>query len=168
MSNEEEFDQFVQKLQKEIIDKARTRYSHKVIDTWLHPSNFGRMSNSNAHGVVKGFCGDTMEFYLHIAEGKIGNVSFVTDGCGPTIACGSILTTMIKGKNVVEVDKIDTKCLIEALEGLPDESLHCATLAITTLKTALQNWRETRSNPLLAYKSAKMKVDDSDENNGNM
>jgi len=62
----------------------------------------------------------------------------MTDGCGSTIACGSMLTSMVKGKSLDEVEAITEDDLIAALEGLPEENLHCAHLAIITLRDALK------------------------------
>ncbi|MCK4613225.1 MAG: iron-sulfur cluster assembly scaffold protein, partial [Thermoplasmata archaeon] len=67
-------------------------------------------------------------------------VLFMTDGCGPSIACGSMLTQMVKEKDVWDIEKITNKDLVYALEGLPDENLHCAKLAVDTLKEALRSW----------------------------
>lgn len=130
-------DRFVEGLQKKIIDDAKEKYSQKVVDEWLNPRNFGRIDNPTSHAIFKGPCGDTMEFYLRINDGRIIDVSFMTDGCGPTIACGSMLTKLIRDKNVEDASKIDAKELASALDGLPEENLHCATLAITTLQKAL-------------------------------
>jgi nitrogen fixation NifU-like protein len=62
----------------------------------------------------------------------------MTDGCGATIACGSMLTSMIKGKSLDEAEAITEDDLIAALGGLPEENLHCAHLAIITLRDALK------------------------------
>ena len=65
---------------------------------------------------------------------------FWTDGCGATIACGSILTKIIKGKTLQEASDISSSQLLEALEGLPIEHHHCSILAINTLQKAIKNY----------------------------
>jgi nitrogen fixation NifU-like protein len=65
---------------------------------------------------------------------------FMTDGCGATIACGSMITTMVKGIGIEDVMDIADEDLIKALEGLPDENLHCAALAVGTLHKALRGY----------------------------
>ena len=65
----------------------------------------------------------------------------MTDGCGSSIACGSITTKMVKGKNIEEACDITDMDILEALEGLPGEKRHCAKLAVETLKEALENYR---------------------------
>jgi nitrogen fixation NifU-like protein len=68
---------------------------------------------------------------------RIGEATFMTDGCGPTIACGSMLTTMVRGMSLEEAGEFRSMDLIEALGGLPEESLHCAELAVRTLRAAI-------------------------------
>ena len=38
--------------------------------------------------------------------------------------------------------------LLQALEGLPEESVHCAELAVKTLQNALLNWHVVRDGLL--------------------
>jgi nitrogen fixation NifU-like protein len=45
---------------------------------------------------------------------------------------------MVKGKSLDEAEAITENDLIAALEGLPEENLHCAHLAIITLRDALK------------------------------
>jgi nitrogen fixation NifU-like protein len=45
---------------------------------------------------------------------------------------------MVKGKSVKEAEAITDNDLVTALEGLPEENLHCAHLAIITLEKALE------------------------------
>jgi nitrogen fixation NifU-like protein len=61
----------------------------------------------------------------------------MTNGCGPTVACGSMLTRMAQGKSLAEAAAIETAEVIIALDGLPAEHLHCAALAADTLHQAI-------------------------------
>lgn len=133
----DEFNDWVKEIQQEIIDKERQTFSEKVIDEFQNPKNFCKLKNANSSGKITGVCGDTMEIFLKIDNNEIINASFLTDGCGATIACGSFITQMIKGKRVKDVLKITDKDLIDALDGLPDENLHCARLAVSTVHRAL-------------------------------
>jgi len=92
-----DFDRMVEELQQLVIEDARTYYSPQVVEGWLHPQNVGRLSDPDASAVVRGWCGDTMEIYLKVSEGRIVEATFMTDGCGPTVACGSKLTSMVRG-----------------------------------------------------------------------
>jgi nitrogen fixation NifU-like protein len=76
-----------------------------------------------------------MEIYLNSdRHGRIREASFVPNGCGPTMACGSMLTSMVRGKLLGQPLEIAAQELIGALGGLPEESLHCAELTVRTLR----------------------------------
>ncbi len=135
-----DFDRFVDDLQQQIIEQARAVYSDKVIEAFYNPQNVGRMAEPDACGIVHGWCGDTMEIYLRLNGERIEQATFMTDGCGPTVACGSTLTTMVQGLSLQEAGRITPEDLLEALGGLPEESAHCAELAVNTLREAIAGW----------------------------
>lgn len=138
------FDKFIEEIQKEIIEEEKVIYSEKVIEEANNPKNVGRMSNPDAFGILDGSCGDTIEIYMKVKNDEIIDISFMTDGCGATIACGSVLTSMVKGKNINEAMEISRDDLINVLGGLPKENLHCAALAVGSLKKAILNYRKKR------------------------
>jgi nitrogen fixation NifU-like protein len=133
------FDRLVAELAQEIARQERELYSQVVIHEARHPSNLGRIIEPDGHGLVHGVCGDTMEIYLRLDDEMIEQATFMTDGCGPTIACGSMLTKMITGKLLDDALEIMPENLIEALDGLPEENQHCAELAVITFQNALGN-----------------------------
>ena len=137
---ETDFDRLMAELQRQIIEQARALYSAKVIEEFYNPKNLGRMSVPDARGIVHGWCGDTMEVYLRLNGARIEEATFMTDGCGPTVACGSVLTTMARGMSLEEAGQITPEDLLAALDGLPEESIHCAELAVSTLREAIANW----------------------------
>ncbi len=134
-----DFDRFVEELQQRVLEDARALYSDKVIEEFYNPRNLGRMSEPDARGIVQGWCGDTMEIYLRLNGEKIKEATFMTNGCGPTVACGSMLTKMVTGMPLEKAGQIAPKSLIAALDGLPEESVHCAELAVSTLREAIVN-----------------------------
>ena len=144
-----DFDRAMDQLQQQVIEDARAIYSAKVIEAFYNPKNLGRMQDPDAHGLVHGWCGDTMEIDLRLDGEKIKDATFVTDGCGPTVACGSMLTAMVHGMSVEEAREVRPADLLEALDGLPKESTHCAELAVKTLWNALLNWRVERDGLLM-------------------
>jgi nitrogen fixation NifU-like protein len=140
-SEESAFDRMVEEIQRQIIEDERATYSQKVIEGYYSPKNLGRMSAPDAVGIVQGWCGDTMQIYLRMNSSRIEEATFMTDGCGPTVACGSVLTTMARGMSLDEASEITPENLIAALDGLPEESVHCAELAVSTLQEAIANGR---------------------------
>lgn len=139
-----DFDRLVAELQQEIEEQERGFYSDKVIEEARNPSNLGRMVEPDVRGMVRGWCGDTMEFYLRLDGERITEATFMTDGCGATVACGSMLTRIARGMLLEEAGGIMPQDLIVALDGLPEEHAHCTELAVSTLQNALFNWRARR------------------------
>jgi nitrogen fixation NifU-like protein len=102
----------------------------------------GVMLDPDGHALVHGPCGDTMEMFLRVHDSLIEVAAFMTDGCGPTLACGSMLTRMAVGKRLKEAATIEAADLIIALDGLPPEYVHCATLAVDTLQEAMADHQQ--------------------------
>jgi nitrogen fixation NifU-like protein len=120
-----------------ILEDARKTYSPKVIEHFLNPRNAGALEDSDSFNAMSGICGDTIGIYVGVDGETITRISFVTNGCGPTIACSSAITCMAKGLKIQEAMKITGKDLMEYLGGLPVEHTHCADLAVNTLRSAL-------------------------------
>jgi nitrogen fixation NifU-like protein len=148
MKEDDKFIKFLSELQRKIEYEEEQYYSKVVINEYRNPSNFGLMRKPDAVSEFKGPCGDTMKISLKIKDGKIQDARFWTDGCGATIACGSMLTKLIIGSTIDEADLITKVNLTSALNGLPDEHLHCSELAIKSLKRAINNYYEVTKKTL--------------------
>ena len=85
-----------------------------------------------------------MEFYLRLDGERVEAAKFMTDGCGPTLACGNALARMVEGLTLEEAGGVMPARIVDALDGLPEEHLHCADLAVATLQNALFNFRVQR------------------------
>jgi len=120
-----------------VLEEARKTYSQKVIDHFLNPRNVGELKDADCFNAMSGICGDTIGIYLEVDDNTITRISFVTNGCGPTIACSSAITCMAKGRTIQDAMKITGRDLIDYLDGLPVDHTHCADLAVNTLRSAL-------------------------------
>lgn len=87
------------------------------------------------------------EIYLRVDGGRITNATFWTDGCGPSIASGSMATELIKGNSIVEAQNMSQDSILNALGGLPEESQHCALLAANTFKDAVRDYLSSKNEP---------------------
>jgi nitrogen fixation NifU-like protein len=133
-----DLEEFSRKLQEQIIEQLRERYSPAVIDHWQNPRNFRLIKNPSGYAKVTGSCGDTMEMFIKIKEDSITECAFQTDGCGTSIACGSITSELTKDKLLKHaMASISSREILEKLGGLPEEDVHCAQLAAETLRSAL-------------------------------
>lgn len=132
-----DFDRMIAELQEQISEQERVIYSATVIEEALHPKNLWRLAEPDAQATVQGWCGDTMEIYLRLDGEIIEDAAFMTDGCGPSIACGSKLTSIVQGMSIEKASNITPEDLLAALDGLPGDSQHCAQLAVNTLREAI-------------------------------
>jgi ATP-binding protein involved in chromosome partitioning len=115
-------------------------FSTRAREHAQHPHNQGPLDIFDGHARITGPCGDTMEFWLTVQNGKVDKISFITDGCASSLACGSITTSMAKGKKVTDAMEIGQRDILEMLDGLPAELEHCALLAADTLKAACDDY----------------------------
>jgi len=141
MSKDKELEKLTQQLQEQIMEQARKVYTDEVIDRWLHPRNMGRLEQPEGYAKVTGSCGDTMEMFLKFQDEQITECTFLTDGCGATLACGSVATETAKNKTFTEaLASISADVILKKLGGLPPENIHCAQLASETLRRALADY----------------------------
>jgi len=107
----------------------------------MAPRNGGVMENPDltGHAGVPGR-GAFMILYLKFKIDRIAEAKYHTVGCGPTIASGSILTELIVGRTIAECRELTAEHLIESLDGVPPDKLHCPALAIGALHDALSKW----------------------------
>jgi len=142
---EDDFDKFVENLQQEIIDKELEDYNERIVELFHNPQNWGKLEDAetSSQKAYKGPCGDTMQFFLKINKDEIiEKATFITDGCGASVATGSQTTLMITGKSLEYAENLTAEQIDEALMGLPDDHKHCAELAVRTLKRTIQEYRQ--------------------------
>jgi len=143
----EELDDSFKELEQTVMEDMKQVYSETTIDHFLNPRNLAEIPAPDGSARTTGPCGDTMEIRLRVRDGRVLNVSFWTDGCGPSIASGSMVTELAKGRSVLEAQKISQQDILDTLGGLPEESLHCALLATNTLKEAIKDHLASKNEP---------------------
>ena len=77
----EVFDE-IERIEAEIRRKEKEYYTKKTLEEAYNPKNVGRIEDADCFGRVTGPCGDTMEIYMRVIDGKIEDCKFLTDGCG--------------------------------------------------------------------------------------
>ncbi len=125
-------------------------YSEKVMDHFQHPRNVGKIEDADGIGEVgNAKCGDIMKMYIKVDENEIiTDVKFNTFGCGSAIATSSMATEMIKGKSIKEALAISNKAVVEALDGLPTNKIHCSVLAEEAVKAAVEDYYKRKGLPI--------------------
>lgn len=125
-----------------------TQYSEKVLDHFRKPRNVGILEGDDvAMGQVGNpVCGDLMEIYIKVKDGKIIDIKFKTFGCGSAIATASMITELAKGKTLEQALNITRKDVANELDGLPPVKMHCSNLAADALKDAIKNYENMKKN----------------------
>ncbi len=136
-----------EKFEELISAEMRKVYSETTIDHAMNPRNLGDMEDADGFGRVTGPCGDTMQIWLKVKNGTIADATFVTDGCGTSIASGSMVTELAKEWSIPKAHRIAQQDVLSALGGLPEESVHCALLAANTLKEAIKDYLAMKKEP---------------------
>ena len=126
-------------------------YSEKVMDHFRNPRNLGKMEDADGIGEVgNAKCGDIMRMYIKVDPDTqvISDVKFNTFGCGSAIATSSMATELIKGKTIDQALTLSNQAVVEALDGLPAQKIHCSVLAEEAVRAAVRDYYEKNQNPL--------------------
>lgn len=114
-------------------------YSPQLLDHFEHPRNTGDLTDADARVRVENpVCGDILELSVRVQAGRISEVRFQAKGCVPSMACGSLITEMVKGKSLNQASAVRKETLVNEIGGLPSASGHAAQLAIDALKAILR------------------------------
>ncbi|MHA1293322.1 MAG: iron-sulfur cluster assembly scaffold protein [Promethearchaeota archaeon] len=125
---ENNFDKFVNKLQKKIIKKEIEDHNNRIVSLFHNPKNWGKPPNNDitiSH-TERGKNKELMQFFLKIEDDIIVKAHFITDGCGVMVATGSQATLLIENKSIDYVKNINPDDIDKALNGLTQSEKHCA------------------------------------------
>lgn len=125
---------------KKNVQKTLFNYPNNVLELINNPKYFGRMNDPTGSSYLKGPCGDAMEFYLVIENGKIIEIKYYTDGCHATRACAAMAAKLAEGKTIKKALSISAGEVIARLKGLPEDHLHCSILSVSTLYRAIADY----------------------------
>jgi len=113
--------------------------SKEIVAEVSNPANVGVIEDADGYGVADGLCGDTMTMFVSLDGDIVSRCTFTTDGCGPTIACGSRLTRLVSGMRTEDAIRVSPNDISGLLGGLPEDHEHCAALAVLALRNALRD-----------------------------
>jgi nitrogen fixation NifU-like protein len=142
-------------------ENLRELYQEIILDHSRHPRHFGALAS--ASHVAEGhnpLCGDRVKVFLQVdKDNRIADVSFEGRGCAISVASASLMTDMLKGRDIEHAEKLMGGFLnlvkgedVGGLEGEDRERLEvmagvsafpmrvkCATLAWHAMKAALDH-----------------------------
>jgi len=110
-----------------------------------NPDGFGE------HGSIA--CGDALRFTFRVRrhpsdplQDVITEARYLTFGCTSAIASSEALCAMIEqgGFTPVGALSIGNKDIVDYLDGLPDQKIHCSVMGAEALEAAVFNWAQKR------------------------
>lgn len=108
-----------------------------------------RIENPDGYGKRIGDCGDSVEIFLRVRDNIIEQASYDANGCLNTHACANTVIHLAEGKSINEAWEITVEKVVDYLQTLPKEEIHCAELAVGALYLALRNYRDIQKSPWL-------------------
>jgi nitrogen fixation NifU-like protein len=115
-------------------------YTDTLLDHFRHPRNYGNLASPDVcNEQFNPLCGDRIRLELKIEGAKVNEARFKGDGCAISIAAASLLTELILGADLSEVENISDVQLISALESdIKPARLQCALLPLHALREGLK------------------------------
>jgi len=118
-------------------------YHEMIIDYSRNPINYGKIED---HDVTfhdsNPLCGDSIDIDMKFDDNKVSDIKFHGKGCAICMACSSVLTEIVKGKEIDEVRNISKHDVLSelGLEHLQAVRIKCALLSLRVLKSALYSY----------------------------
>ncbi|MGL4944199.1 MAG: iron-sulfur cluster assembly scaffold protein [Thermoguttaceae bacterium] len=103
------------------------------------------------HGSVA--CGDALRFTFRVERDAsdplrdvIVEARYLTFGCTSAIAASEALCCILEGKRLTPIDalKITNADIVNFLDGLPEQKVHCSVMGAEALQAAVFNWAQRR------------------------
>ena len=128
----------------------RQEYIEILLDHYEQPRNRRAIAGADIDftGGNPG-CGDIIHMYATVDDTqRITDVAFEGEGCTISQAAASIVTEMVQGKTLDELEQMSYETLVEELGSeVVAPRIKCAVLALGTLKAGAQHYRRSRRVP---------------------
>ncbi|MCD1257682.1 SUF system NifU family Fe-S cluster assembly protein [Paenibacillus athensensis] len=97
-------------------------YRKMVMDHYRNPRNKGKLPEGTVRLAYKNpTCGDVMVLYLDVGEDRIHDIRFEGEGCSISMASCSMMTELVKGKSLTEVQVLITQFTKMIKDGNPED-----------------------------------------------
>ena len=115
-------------------------YSPQIAEHIANPRNVGELDGPSGIGdVTNEVCLDRIRLTVRAEGVRLTGATVKASGCPPTIAAASVLTELIIGRSLHEIESLTRKDVAVALGHLPPAKAHCAVLAIEALRAAIDD-----------------------------
>jgi NifU-like protein len=122
-------------------------------------THLGEIENADGegqHGSI--VCGDALKFTFRVNKNAdplkdtIVEAKYLTFGCTSAIAASEALCSLIEGKGLTPITalKIRNQDIVDYLEGLPQQKIHCSVMGAEALEAAVADWAKKRGVDLAA------------------
>jgi len=100
-------------------------YQDVILDHHRRPRNFRALADGRRAEGSNALCGDRITVYARVAEHVITEATFEGAGCAICIASASMMTEIVRGKTIAQVDVLSQRVqdLITAPPGAPVNEL---------------------------------------------
>jgi NifU-like protein involved in Fe-S cluster formation len=136
-SDAEELDRFGRAMNALFMGRAEGSYGDRAAELAYEAEGAGSMDDADLRGSHADSCGDRLEIFLKVREGRIERAAYLCEGCGASTACGSALARMVRGLTLREAGLVDAAAVIEFVGGLPEADGHAAEDWVEALRDAL-------------------------------
>lgn len=123
------------------------KHSLRFLEMVFRADRRESLSQPDGYGRQTRECGDTVEIYVVLRDGRIESASFESNGCIYSVACANAAVHLALGMSLPEARSITAASIVEYLETLPEHERHCAELAAAVLQLALTDAQETLRLP---------------------
>jgi NifU-like protein len=135
-------------------------YSKKTMELFLaavhgkpgtHLGEIAEPDGTGEHGSIA--CGDALKFTFKVEKDandpcndKIIETKYLTFGCTSAIAASEALCCIIEDRHLTPIEalKITNQDIVDFLEGLPDQKIHCSVMGAEALQAAVFDWAKKR------------------------
>jgi nitrogen fixation NifU-like protein len=116
-------------------------YTERLLDHYRHPRNRGRLASPDLAGEeYNALCGDRVRIEVRVREERIAEAWFDGRGCALCLGAASILTEMITGKALREIELMNADQFLAELESpIRPARLKCALLPWIVFRRAAFN-----------------------------
>ncbi|MBP7275883.1 MAG: iron-sulfur cluster assembly scaffold protein [Kiritimatiellae bacterium] len=134
-------------------------------------THLGEVENPDGlgeHGSI--VCGDALRFTFRVQRHEdplrdvIVEARYLTFGCTSAIAASEALCSILEQRRCTPIEalKITNQDIVNYLEGLPAQKIHCSVMGAEALESAVFNWANKRGVDLDAA-GVKLKMTDDEE-----
>ena len=121
-------------------------YSATILEHFKHPRNRGALpSPTVAQEGTNPLCGDRVRIELALEGDLVKDARFSANACAICVAAASMLTELVRGAPLEDVETLTVPELITQLKSdIPASRLACVRLPLTVLHTGLLRYTRAR------------------------